>query len=166
MKATNKSIIAWIIVIIVVAGVGIIILYKNSSSNIDSTSYLSSKNDSGKSFAINENYKITKDSESFDFTKFNGRWSLIEFNSTKNNKITIDDNTKITKGKFYIVILDSNYNIVVKKNESTEKGNINFTTPKDGKYIIRIAGENANGTFNVKINASNNIDIQHKDFFS
>ncbi|MFT8314623.1 MAG: hypothetical protein ABF633_10325 [Clostridium sp.] len=164
MKTANKSIIAWIIAIIVVAGIGIII-YKNNY-NIDSTSYLSSKNDSGKSFDINENYKIITNSESFDFTKFNGKWSLIEFNSSKNNKITIEDNTKITKGKFYIIVLDSNYNIVVKKNESIDKGNINFTTPKDGKYIIRIAGENTNGTFNIKIDSANKIDISHKDFFS
>lgn len=164
MKTANKSIIAWVIAIIVVAGIGIII-YKNNYT-IDSTSYLSSKNDSGKSFDINENYKITTNSESFDFTKFNGKWSLIEFNSSKNNKITIEDNTKITKGKFYIIVLDSNYNIVAKKNESIDKENINFTTPKDGKYIIRIAGENTNGTFNIKIDSANKIDIFHKDFFS
>lgn len=179
-KTTNKSIIAWIIVIIVVAGLGIA-LYKNSSANnasikvdtnnIDSinpktNSYLSSKDESERSFYIHTNDHSTNNSKSFDFEKFDGRWSLIEFSSNKNNKINIEDNTKITKGKFYIVVLDSNYNIIAEKNELAKKGNIDFTTPKDGKYLIRIVGANASGTFNIKLNSSNNIDISHKDFFS
>lgn len=173
MKAANKLIIALILIIILIIGVGVelgVAIYKNlyfniNSSNIDSNSYLTSKYDSQSSFYYKENYENTGNFENFDFKKFNGIWSLIEFTSTKNNKITIEDNTKITKGKFYLVILDSNYNIIAKKDESTEKGNINFITPKDGKYLIRIAEKDSSGTFNIKINASNTIDISRKDLF-
>ncbi len=89
----------------------------------------------------------------------------MEFTSSKGNKININDNTKINKGKFYIVILDSQYNIIAKKNESNQNGNINFTTPKDGKYLIRIVGAKASGKFDVSVNSDKNIDISHIDFF-
>ena len=97
------------------------ILYKKYFPNIDSNNYLSSND---------------KSEKSFDFEKFNGEWSLMQFTSNKGNKITIKDNTKISKGKFYIVILDSEYNIIAKKNKLDDKGNLNFTTLKDGKYKI------------------------------
>ncbi len=86
------------------------------------------------------------------------------FTSSKGDKINIDDKTKITKGRFYIVVLDSDYNIIAKKNELNQKGNIKFTTPKDGKYIIRIVGASAGGNFNIKVSSGHNIDITHKDF--
>ncbi len=140
-------------------------MYKNSSSYIISDSYLSSRNEDEKSIDCHENEKITKDGQSFDFGKFTGKWSLMEFNSDKGNKVTINDNTKINKGKFYVVVLDSDYNIVSKKSETEDKGNINFTTPKNGKYLVRIVGKDAGGNFNLKISANNNINISHKEFF-
>lgn len=89
----------------------------------------------------------------------------MQFTSNKDNKIRINDDTKISEGKSYIVILDSKYNIIAKKNELKDNGNINFTTPNDGKYSIRIIGANASGNFAISVSASNNIDISHKDFF-
>ncbi len=89
----------------------------------------------------------------------------MEFTSSKGNKINIKDNTKINKGKFFIIILDSKYNIMAKKNETNQSGDINFTTPKDGKYLIRIVGLNAGGKFDISVNSPKNIDILHKDFF-
>jgi len=163
MKRTNKLIISWLAVIIVVIGIGIV-LNKNSSSNKFSNSYLSSKSDGEKSFVCKTNDKSTNNSESFDFSRFDGKWSLMEINSPKNNKITINDNTKISKGKFYVVVLDPNYNIIT-KTESNEKTNLNFTTPKDGKYIIRIVGQKAKGNFNIKVNSTSNIVVNHKDIF-
>jgi len=162
MRKKNKLIIICLLVIIFA---GVIGLYKNYSSSIDSNKYLSSTNESGRTFIYRGNEKSTKDSESFDFKKFDGIWSLMQFTSSKGDKIIINDKTKINKGKFYIVVLDSDYNIITKKNELNQNGNINVTTPKDGKYIIRIVGASASGNFNIKVTAGHDIDITHKDFF-
>lgn len=164
MKKRSNLIIICLIVIII-AGTGTV-LYKKHFPNIDSNNYLSSNDKSEKSFGYKGNEKSGENNESFDFEKFNGKWSLMQFTSNKGNKIAIKDNTKISKGKFYIVILDSEYNIIAKKNELDDKGNLNFTTLKDGKYTIRIIGANASGNFNISISASNNIKISHIDLFN
>ncbi|WP_032120975.1 hypothetical protein [Clostridium amazonitimonense] len=160
----NTNLIISVIVVLIIGS----ILYKNSSYYISSKHYLSSKEEK-RSFYSLKNEKNTQDGKSFDFDKFTGKWSLIEFTSDKDTKITIKDNTKISKGTFYIVVLDSDYNIIAKKNESNENenenGSIDFTTPKSGKYIIRIVGKNAMGNFDIKISESNNINLSHKDFF-
>ena len=161
MKKKKNLIILCLIVIIIVGGIA---LYNNSISNIDSNNYLSSKGETGSLYS-RRNEKSTKDSRSFDFEKFDGKWSLMQFTSNKGNKININDNTKISKGKFYIVVLDSDYNIIAKKNELNQNGNINFTTPKDGKYNIRIIGASARGNFNIRVSASSNIDISHINIF-
>lgn len=140
-------------------------VYKNSSVYISSDGYLSREEESERTVYSMKDEVDTKDGKSFDFDKFTGKWSLMEFASDKDNKITINDDTKINKGKFYIVVLDSDYNIIAKKDESNGNGDINFTTPKSGKYIIRIVGKNASGNFNIKMNANNDINITHKDFF-
>ena len=140
-------------------------LYKNSSYYISSNNYLSSKEKTEKSVDFKQNENNTEYGKSFDFGNFIGRWSLMEFTSDKDTKITINDSTKISKGIFYIVVLDSEYNIIAKKNELKENGDIDFTIPKSGKYIIRIVGKNATGSFNMKISANNKINISHKDFF-
>ncbi|MBU3099704.1 MULTISPECIES: hypothetical protein [Clostridium] len=155
-------------IFIIIYLIGILLLgrvvYRIYFPNIDSNNYLSSNDKlSEKSFEYNGNEKSGENTESFDFGNFNGKWSLMEFTSIKGNKITINDNTKISKGKFYIVILDSEYKIITKKNELSNNGNLNFTTPKDGKYSIRIVGEKASGTFN--ISTSSNIKLSHIDLF-
>lgn len=161
VKKRRNSIIFLLVSIIIAGGTA---LYRSYFNNIDSDHYLSS-NVLEKSVEEHQNDKMGKNSRSFDFKKFDGQWSLIQFTSNKSNKINIVDNTKINSGKFYIVVLDSKNNIVAKKNELKDKGNISFTTPKDGKYAIKIAGSGASGNFDISVNASNNIDISHKDFF-
>lgn len=160
----RKNLIAVFLILIVVLLIGIT-TYKKYFPNIDSNNYLSSKDESSRTVSCKEHDEDGKNSKSFNFKKFDGKWSLIKFTSNKGNKISINDSTKINKGKFYIVVLDSNYNIVAKKNESNQQGNINFTVPKDGKYSIRIVAAKASGNFNISVDASNNIDISHVDFF-
>ncbi|ACQ53046.1 hypothetical protein [Clostridium botulinum] len=162
MKKRNNLIIVCLAVIII-AGSGIV--YKNYFTNIDSNNYLSTRDESERNITGRENGIRSKNSYSFDFKKFDGKWSLMEFKSSKGNKINIKDNTKINKGKFFIAVLDSEYNIITKKDETNQKGDINFTTPKDGKYLIRIVGLNAGGKFDISVNSAKNIDISHKDFF-
>ncbi|MCB2342942.1 hypothetical protein [Clostridium estertheticum] len=162
MKKRSILIILCLITLIIL-GTGTIV-YKNYFPNIDSNNYLSSNDKSSeKSFGYKGNEKSGENTESFDFEDFNGKWSLMQFTSNKGTKITINDNTKISKGKFYIVILDSEYKIITKKNELNDSANINFTTPKDGKYAIRIVGKNARGKFN--ISTSSNIKVTHIDLF-
>lgn len=163
MKKTRNLIVGCMVIAVVAE----ILIYKYDASNINSNVYLSSTAKGEKSFeACDGNGEDKPNSEKFNFKKFNGRWSLMKFTSNKGNKIDISDNTKIRAGKFYIVVLDSKYNIVAKKNETSDKGNIKFTTPKDGKYIIRIAGEKASGKFDISVNAKENVDISHLDFWS
>ncbi|MCR1973908.1 hypothetical protein NSA52_07150 [Clostridium sporogenes] len=162
MKKRTKLIISCLVFIIIAGSRAI---YKNYFANIDSNSYLSTRDEPERSITTHENDDVGKNTHSFDFKRFNGKWSLMEFTSSKGNKINIKDNTKINKGKFCIVILDSEYNIIAKKNETNQNEDINFTTPKDGKYLIRIVGLNAGGKFDISVNAANNIDISHKHFF-
>jgi len=163
MKKIRKLILACIMVVIVSG----ILIFKYHLSNIDSNAYLSSSARGQKSFEVYDgNGEGSKNSQKFNFKKFDGRWSLMKFKSSKGNEINISDNTKVGTGKFYIVVLDSKYNIVAKKNEISDKGNIKFTTPKDGEYVIRIAGEKASGKFDISVNANKNVDISHLDFWS
>lgn len=163
MKKRRNLIVGGVILIIIAGG---ILVYKKNFPNIDSNNYLASKEEEKRTFLYHGNDKSNKNSKSFDFEKFDGKWSLMQFTSNKDNEINISDNTEISKGKFYIVILDSEYNIVAKKNEVNEEGNIKFTTPKDGKYTVRIVGANASGTFDISINGTDTIDVSHIDFFS
>lgn len=159
----NLLIVCLIIISNVILGIQ---FHKNNNINIDSNSYLSSNEEKRNvNYCNSNNNKTDKNSKKIEFEDFNGKWSLMQFISDKDNKISITDNTKISEGKFYVVILDSEYNIIAKKNELTEKGDIIFTTPKDGKYLVRIVGDNASGKFNISVNASNKINISRMDFF-
>ncbi|WP_234122928.1 hypothetical protein [Clostridium hydrogenum] len=163
MKKTRKLILGCIIIAVAVG----VLIYKYHWSNIDSNAYLSSSARGEKSFEVcDSNGQDKANSQKFNFKKFDGRWSLMKFTSNKGNKVNIIDNTKIEAGKFYIVVLDSKYKIVAKKNEARDKGNIKITIPKDGEYTIRIAGEKASGKFDISVNAKKNVDISHVDFWS
>ncbi|UZQ49026.1 hypothetical protein [Clostridium kluyveri] len=107
----------------------------NISPNIDSKDYLTSKGDTT-SFKNKYNEKNFDNGTNFDFTKFTEKWSLIEFDSKKEAAIKILDNSKITEGKIYILVLNSNYkDILIHK--LNRKSVLNFCTPKGGKYSIR-----------------------------
>lgn len=160
----KRKLIVCISLIVILVCIGIK-SYKNSSYYIGSNGYITSQEDGQRTFVSNTNLKRSGNSESFDFKGFSGKWSLIELNSSKNNKITIENSSKITSGKLYIAVLDSNYNLITKKNLKEETGNLKFTTSKSGKYIIRIVGKDASGNFNIKINSSEKINVTHKDFF-
>lgn len=149
---------------ILIAFVGGVFSYK-TFINIDSMVYLSSRNESHRSFVSYTNDKSDNNSKSFDFKKFDGKWSLMQFTSDNDGEIEIIDKTKISKGKFYIVVLDSEYNIIAQKNESSGTGDIKFDAKKGEKYSIRIAGEKASGTFDISVNTNSDIDITYIDFF-
>lgn len=160
MKKMSKLKIGCLIIIICLIAV---IVHNFVFNNFDSDIYLTSSKSS-----VDINYlgheKNISDGTSFDFSGFNGIWSLITFDSTKGNKITIDNNSKINKGKFYVMVLDSDHNPIII--DKSNKKKLEFTTPKKGKYIIRIAGKNASGAFQMKINSSSKIAISHYDMFS
>lgn len=165
MKKRNRSISICVTFIIIILLIGSMV-YKNSSVYISSDVYLSNEEETERSFGYLGSGIDTENNKSFDFDEFTGKWSLMEFTSDKNNEITINDDTKINKGKFYIVVLDSDYNIIVKKDEFKEKKDISFITPKSGKYIVRIVGKNASGNLNIKIQEINDIKFSNKEFFN
>ncbi|WP_251861402.1 hypothetical protein [Clostridium sp. Marseille-Q2269] len=109
------------------------------------------------------NEKYTDNGASFDLSDFKGAWSLITFNSVKDNKITIKNNSKITKGKLHIQVLDSNRKIIII--DKSSKKDLKFTTPKDGEYIIRIAGRNISGKFDIEINSDLPIKLSHYNIY-
>lgn len=168
MQRKNKLILSLILIVILVAGLGIII-YKDNPFIGFSNNYLSSKDDGDKSFLYHANDIISNNGESFDFGGFDGKWSLIDFISHKDNEITISDNTKISSGDFCVVVLDSDYKIIANTKSNSSNSNnkvVSFTTPKDGKYIIRIVGKKASGNFKIEVNSAKNINISHNNFWS
>lgn len=133
-KRTIRIVMPVIVLLFVIAGG---FLYKDSVQYFRSNHYLSSKNEA-RSVDSMVNEKDFEDGKSFDFYKFSGKWSIIEFTAEKDTDITIHDYTKISEGLFYIVVLelDSDYNILIKREETDENTNIDFTVHKGGKYVI------------------------------
>ena len=158
-----KKIIRIAIGIIIVIGIGMFVCNENFI-NINSNQYLTAKEEK-RSVLVHENQKCTKDSMSFDFNRFTGKWSFFELDCKEGNKITIKDNSKIDKGKLFIVVLDSNYNIIAMKEEKN-KEDIEFSAPKDGKYLLRIVGEKASGHFDISIKSDGDLETVYKDFWS
>ncbi|NEZ46280.1 hypothetical protein FDF74_03520 [Clostridium niameyense] len=148
------------IVIIIIFG---IVIRKSTVPNIDSIDYLTSKEDNV-SITKMFNEEKTKNGRKFDFDRFDGKWSLMEFQSTKDNKIKIIDNSKITKGILYIVVLSSEYKAIA-THKSNGKASLNLTTPKNGKYFIRIVGKGARGNLNIKINSTTDVHLSHRSIF-
>lgn len=160
----NKVIIPLIAaIVLIIIGTGIF-LNENNFFGGFSNSYLTSKSDNETSFVYHRNDKKSNNGQSFNFGGFNGKWSLIEINSEKNNQITIHSKTKITTGKFCIVALDPNYKMVGKIEVKNKESEISFVTSEKGKYLIRIAGKNASGNFDVELSSTTDMTISHKDF--
>ncbi|EJO5348888.1 hypothetical protein NRP93_003026 [Clostridium botulinum] len=151
-----------IVIAIIVAITGIAI-YKSTVPNINSIDYLTSEEETA-SITKTSNEERTKNSRKLDFYRFDGKWSLMEFESTKNNKIKIIDNSKITKGTLYIVVLSSKYKALA-THKSNGKASLDLTTPKNGKYFIRIVGKHAKGNLNIKISSATDIHLSHKGIF-
>lgn len=160
MKKVNIPTSICAIVIIIIFGV---VIYRSTLPNIDSIDYLTSEEHDG---SIKELYneENTKNGRKFDFNGFDGRWSLMEFQSTKDNKIKIIDDSKITKGTLYIVVLSSEYKAIA-THKSNGKATLDLTIPKDGKYFIRIVGKGAGGNLNIKINSTTDVHLSHKSIF-
>ncbi|OSB09896.1 hypothetical protein [Clostridium botulinum] len=149
-----------IAIIVVITGM---VIYKSTVPNINSIDYLTSKEETP-SITKLSNEERTKDSRKFDFYRFDGKWSLMEFESTKNNKIKIIDNSKITKGTLYIVVLSSEYKALA-THKSNGKDSLDLSIPKNGKYFIRIVGKNSKGNLNIKINSTTDIHLSHRSIF-
>nr|WP_025776555.1 hypothetical protein [Clostridium botulinum] len=160
MKRISIPTIICVIVIVIIGG---IVIRKSTSPNIDSIDYLTSKEENG-SITKMSNEEKTKNGRKFDFYRFDGKWSLMEFQSTKDNRIKITDNSKITKGTLYIVVLSSEYKSIA-THKSNGKASVNLTIPENGKYFIRIVGKGARGNLNIKINSTTDVHLSHRSIF-
>ena len=149
-----------IVLSIVLVGIS---MYRTNHPNINSKYYLASGEEDPSVTNLNTR-KQTKDIREFDFDKFSGRWNIIEFQSTKGNKVKIIDNSNITKGKLYIVVLNSEYKALA-IHKSDGKSTLNLTTHKDGKYIIRIVGQGTCGNLNMKVTSPIDIHLSHRGVF-
>ncbi|WP_061996251.1 hypothetical protein [Clostridium sp. ATCC 25772] len=160
----NKLTTIYVLILIIIPLVGTII-YKNTNFYVGSDRYLSCKNAGERKVRLLEDLNNTSNGINFDFKDFTGIWDFIEVTSKEDERITIDDSSKIYKGKCYTVILDSDYNIIAKNNELDKKSTIEFDAIKNKKYFVRIVGKNANGVLDVKINGNDNVNISHRGFF-
>lgn len=138
---------------------------KNNLWNFDSKSYLTSKNGGTASFYELKNDVRNDNNASFDFAKFDGKFTLMEFTSKKGNKIKVADSSTLSKGNMYIVVLDSAYNEVA-LHKSNGPTSFEFDIPKDGNYLIRVAGKKASGSFNLHLDSNDDVTIVHKDIWS
>lgn len=163
MKKLNISTSIRAIIIAMILTIAGMVIYKSIVPNINSIDYLTSKEETA-SFTKTSNEERTKNSRKLDFYNFDGKWSLMEFESTKNNKIKIIDNSRITKGTLYIVVLSSEYKALA-THKSNGKASLDLTIPENGKYFIRIVGKNAKGNLNIKINSTTDIHLSHKSIF-
>lgn len=161
MIKIKRSIIACFIGVIIVIGG---LFYLSTHYRFDSNNYLAHGEDKV-NFKNFKNEKRSKYGMKFDFDLFNGKWSLMKFDSVKGDKITINDTTNIKSGKFYIVVLDSE-NKIISKHEPNGKSNVEFSIPKTGQYFVRIVGKNASGNFDIKYSSSNYINVTYKDLMS
>ncbi|WP_010297348.1 hypothetical protein [Clostridium senegalense] len=160
----NKLTIIYVLILIIIPLIGGI-FYKNTNFYIGSDRYLSCKNPDELKVKLMDDLNDTPNGINFNFTGLSGTWDLIELSAKENNRITIDDNSKINSGKCYTVILDSDYNIIDKNNELDKKSNIEFDAIKNEKYFVRVVGKNASGSIDIKINNIENLDVSHRDFF-
>lgn len=132
--------------------------------NLNSDKYLAGKQES-RSFSMHTNQEYTNDSMRFDFKKFSGKWSFFDLSVKKDTNIKIKDNSDITSGELYLVVLDNDYNIVAKK-KIDGTGNLKVKCKDDEEYLIRIAGDKAGGHFDIKFSADNEYKLEYKEFFS
>lgn len=138
---------------------------KNNLCNFDSKSYLTSKDCSTLSFNELKNDVRTDNNASFDFTKFDGKFTLMEFSAKMGNKIKLTDSSTLSKGSMYIVVLDSDYN-EVSIHKSNGAATFEFDIPKDGSYLIRVAGKKASGSLNLHLNSDESVTLVHKTIWS
>lgn len=123
-----------IVIAIIVVITGMVI-YKSTVPNIDSIDYLTSKG---------ETPSIAK--------------------TSNEEGLKIIDNSKITKGTLYIVVLSSEYKALA-THKSNGKDSLDLTIAKSGKCFIRIVGKNAKGNLNIKINSTTDIHLSHRCIF-
>lgn len=75
MKKRNNLIIVCLVFIIIAGSKSV---YKNYFVNIDSNNYLSTRDESERNIYSLENDISSKNAYSFDFKKFDGKWSVME----------------------------------------------------------------------------------------
>lgn len=142
-------------------------LYKNSSFYIGSDNYLSGSTESDRILDVCHDMETTKNGISLDFNGFTGKWSLFKLKPNKDSEITISTDVNIKEGLFYIVVLDSDYNLVKKIDVLEDTPELlKFDSSKNNTYFVRIIGNNAVGNFNLKVNNITNIELNYIDFFS
>lgn len=164
MKRINKAIIYVVIFLIIIIFIKIIISKNyNKVENINSKEYLNIKEENV-SFGEKTNEMKNKDGISFQFSNFKGEFTILEITAIENTKVEIRDESIISKGNLYIVVLDSKYNSVY-IHESINKSIFSVDLPKADKYFIRLIGKNSFGNLNLKVTPNTNITLTHKDIF-
>lgn len=135
----------------------------NEESNVNADSYLGCKEET-RTFIDYEDINNTNDSINLNISNFTGQWSFFDLTIKKGSSVAIKDDSNISNGKLYMVILDNNYNIVSKK-QINGQGTLNFLPEEDGKYFVRIVGKNASGNFNIEIDSNKEYDVFYKGKF-
>lgn len=100
--------------------------------------------------------EINKDNLNISFS-FSGTDTILEIDTKKETTMKLDINSKITNGKFKIILVSPHNEVSSICNRSYKK--IKEIKLEEGKSRIKLVGLGAEGTLNLKINDFNKQDI-------
>lgn len=160
----SKKLIYIIISIVIVLG-GIITINRFMDRFYTGVNRKSIYTDNSKIVALNDNYSYLykrgineKGYTNMSF-KFSGMDTIWEISSKKDSTINIEFDSKIESGKFKVVLIDENNN-VIKILEQSQEGSSKFNIKK-GNSRIKIIGSDCKGELkmNITANKEENMDV-------
>jgi len=114
-------------------------------------------NNEGDSYSFHHQYmSIGKSHLDLEYSKFYGAATVWSLYSEKDSVIDIEFDSVVETGRFKLVIVDEDNN-VIDVLENSIKGNQQIKTSV-GKYLIKIVGDNSKGEIKINIVAGEGID--------
>lgn len=107
------------------------------------------------------NGAVQDNKTSIKFSSFTGMETIYIIEAASNSKLKIDFNSKVLKGKFKVVFIDTN-NKITKILEGTQEGSMELDLLK-GRSRIKLVGKDTSGEVRIVLYPSNNIDIIEKN---
>lgn len=164
----SKKLIYIIIAIVIVSG-GIITINRFIDRFYIGNNRKSIYTDNSKIVALNDNYSYLykrgineKGYTNMSF-KFSGMETIWEISSKNDSTINIEFDSKIESGKFKVVLIDPNDN-VIKILEQSQEGRSKFDIKK-GNSRIKVIGSDCKGKLKINITTNEEEDIDIVDVY-
>lgn len=129
-------------------------IYYNDKKIAQEDDSYSVENFSGNSEDI-EKYKLT-------YEKLSGDCLMWILNPKEETEITFNYNSNVDKGKFKVVLVDSDKHEIINILEGTEEGSRTIKLTTD-KYFIKFVGEDAAGELEFSVDNNKNVVISAKN---